>query len=122
VVAIIVATGALRAAFLSAYPARARQFPPATVLAYGGFWALVLVVITLPMAAAWRARARQVVERGYPLPEDGQPTESWVSARARLEHLLHLDVPVLRNPLTALSVFTPLITATLAAFIPQLGR
>jgi hypothetical protein len=122
VVAIIVATGALRAAFLSAYPARASQFPPANVLVYGGFWALVLVVITLPMAAAWRDRARQVVERGYPLPADGQPTESWVSARARLEHLLHLDVPVLRNPLTALSVFTPLITATLAAFIPQLGR
>jgi len=43
------------------------------------------------------------------------------SARARLEKLLHLDVPLLRNPLTALSVFTPLVTAALAAFIPQLG-
>lgn len=44
-----------------------------------------------------------------------------MAAKARLEKLLHLDVPLLRNPLTALSVFVPLVTAALAAFIPQLG-
>jgi hypothetical protein len=44
-----------------------------------------------------------------------------VTAKARLEKLLHLDVPLLRNPLTALSVFVPFVTAALAAFIPQLG-
>lgn len=120
VVAAIVTTGALRGAFLSAYPAHAAQFPPADVLFYGGFFALVLSVITLPLAISWRAQARGVVERTYPLPADGQPTEAWMSARTRLEHLLHLDVSVLRNPLTALSIFTPLITAVLAAFIPQL--
>ncbi len=35
--------------------------------------------------------------------------------------LLHLNTPILRNPLTLLSVFTPLISSTLAAFLPQLG-
>jgi hypothetical protein len=122
VVAIIVSTGALRAAFLSTRPALAGQFPPANVLFYGAFYALVLLAITMPMAIAWRDRARQVVERTYPLPPDGQPTDAWVAARARLEHLLYLDLPVLRNPLTALNVFTPLITAALVAFIPQLGQ
>ena len=38
-----------------------------------------------------------------------------------LESLLHLDVGVLKSPITALTVFTPLITAALAGFVPQLG-
>ena len=119
VVAAIATTGALRAAFLSVYPARAGQFPAADVLIYGGFFAVVLSVITLPLAASWRARARQMVERTYPLPADGQPTEAWVSARARLEHLLHLDFSLLAY-LTVLSVLAPLITAVLAVLIPQM--
>ncbi len=49
------------------------------------------------------------------------PTDAWVADRARLSKILQLDVPILRNPLIALSIFTPLITSTLAAFIPQLG-
>jgi hypothetical protein len=38
----------------------------------------------------------------------------------QLEQLLHVDVPLLRNPLTALSLFAPLLTSVLAVFIPQL--
>jgi hypothetical protein len=41
--------------------------------------------------------------------------------RERLEGYLHLDVGLLRNPLIGMSILTPLITAALAAFIPQLG-
>ena len=121
VVAAIVNSGALRASFLQAHPHRGTDFPPANVLFYGAFFAVVLSVITVPLVAAWRSSAFAVVERTHPLPPDGLPTEDWMAARARLEKLLHLDVPLLRNPLTALSVFVPLITAALAAFIPQLG-
>jgi hypothetical protein len=121
VVAAIVNSGALRASFLNAHPARSAEFPPSNVLFYGAFFAVILSVITIPLVAAWRACATTAVERTCPLPPDGQPTDDWVSARARLEKLLHLDVPLLRNPLTALSIFVPLITAALAAFIPQLG-
>lgn len=121
VVAAIVNSGALRATFLAAHPARSSRFPPSSVLLYGAFFAVILSVIALPLAASWRACAFAAVERMYPLPPDGQPTEAWFSARARLEKLLHLDVPLLRNPLTALSIFVPLVTAALAAFIPQLG-
>lgn len=121
VVAAIVNSGALRASFITAHPARSSEFPPANVLFYGAFFAVILSVITVPLVASWRACAFSAVERTYPLPLDGQPTEAWFSGRTRLEKLLHLDVPLLRNPLTALSVFVPLITAALAAFIPQLG-
>jgi hypothetical protein len=121
VVAAIVNSGALRASFLNAHPARSADFPPSNVLFYGAFFAVILSVITIPLVAAWRGCATTAVERTCPLPPDGQPTDDWVSARERLEKLLHLDVPLLRNPLTALSIFVPLITAALAAFIPQLG-
>jgi len=119
VVAAIVNSGALRASFLQAHPGRGAEFPPASVLFYGAFFAIVLSVITIPLVAAWRSCAFAMVERTYPVTLE--PTEDWMSGRARLEKLLHLDVPLLRNPLTALSVFVPLITAALAAFIPQLG-
>jgi hypothetical protein len=121
VVAAIVNSGALRASFLNAHPARSADFPPSNVLFYGAFFAVILSVITIPLVAAWRSCATTAVERTCPLPPDGQPTDDWVSARERLEKLLHLDVPLLRNPLTALSIFVSLITAALAAFIPQLG-
>jgi hypothetical protein len=121
VAAAIVNSGALRVAFITAHPARGAQFPPSYVLLYGAFFAVLLSVITLPLVATWRSCAFMIVEQAQPLPAGGQPGEDWFSARARLEKLLHLDVSLLRNPLTALSVFTPLLTAALAAFIPQLG-
>lgn len=121
VVAAIVNSGALRASFLAAHPHRGSAFPASNVLLYGAFFALILSLITIPLVAAWRSCAFEVVERAYPLPPDGLPTDEWLSSRSRLEKLLHLDVPLLRNPLTALSVFLPLVTATLAAFVPQLG-
>jgi hypothetical protein len=121
VAAAIVNSGALRVAFITAHPARSDQFPPSYVLLYGAFFAVLLSVITVPLVASWRSCAFTVVEQAHPLPADGLPGEDWFSGRARLEKLLHLDVPLLRNPLTALSVFAPLVTAALAAFIPQLG-
>jgi len=49
---------------------------------------------------------------------DDLPTEDWVAKRDRLEGLLNLDTPILRNPLTVISVLTPLATSLLAAFLP----
>ncbi len=137
VVAAIATSGALRAAFVSvhpdcddAYPAPetpppgtvcGETFPPANVLYYGAFFAILLTIIAAPLVVSWRARARELVEQSYPLPAEGMPTDAWVADRARLSKILQLDVPILRNPLIALSIFTPLITSTLAAFIPQLG-
>ncbi|RZT16832.1 hypothetical protein EV649_4365 [Kribbella sp. VKM Ac-2569] len=80
------------------------------------------VALLFALAASWRSCAREIVDHAYPLPPDGQPTEEWVARRARLEVLLHLDVSLLRNPLTALTILSPLLTGALAAFIPELGK
>jgi hypothetical protein len=137
VVAAIATSGALRAAFISVHPdcndkypdpnsppsgvVCGETFPAANVLYYGAFFAVLLTIIAAPLVASWRERAQELVERTYPLPADGMPDDTWVADRARLSKILQLDVPILRNPLIALSIFTPLITSTLAAFIPQLG-
>ncbi|MFK4087505.1 hypothetical protein ACI2LF_25575 [Kribbella sp. NPDC020789] len=121
VVAAVAAAGALRGAFVSAHPDRASEFPPSNVLLYGGMFALGLAVIGVPMAVSWRNSAQQLVEHVCPLPAAGLPTEEWLQERHRVEHLLHLDISVLRNPLTILSVLTPLAVSALAAFLPQVA-
>jgi hypothetical protein len=70
-------------------------------------------LITLPLVASWRSRALRLVEVVAPAPSP---------ERTALESRLRLDLPLLKNPLTALNVFAPLVTSVLAAFVPQLGR
>lgn len=111
VVVAILCSGALRSAFLFAHPDSKDDFPPTNVLLYGALFAILLALITLPLVATWQLRARQLVDRLHPVPSE---------ERTALEHRLHLDVSLVKNPLTALSVFTPLITSLLAAFIPQI--
>lgn len=121
VVAALITSGALRATQLAAHPGDEDRFPATNVLFYGAFFAVMLTMLALPMVLAWRARARELVSAARPLPDDGIPTEAWTDDRDRLEKTLHLDTGLFANPLTALTIFTPLITSLLAAFIPQLG-
>lgn len=118
VVAAVASAGALRGAFVAAYPDRHDEFPPANVLLFGGLFTLGLSVIAVPMAVAWRHRAQQLVEHACPLPPDGRPTAGWTEERERVEHMLHLDTPFVRNPLTLISVTAPLLVSALAAFLP----
>jgi hypothetical protein len=122
VVAALVTSSSLRAAFLEAHPGRADEFRAVNVLYYGVLLAAIASVVNLPLVAAWRRSARSMVDQAYPLPPDGQPSEEWLAARSRLEALMHLDVSLLRNPLTALTVLSPLLSAAFAAFIPQIGN
>jgi len=120
VVAALVTSGALRNAMLAYNPERS-DFPVSSPLLYGAVFAVALTVLTLPFAWAWRSRARGFVDVLFALPEDGRITEAWVADRERLEKVLRIDAGILRSPLTALNVFTPLVTSLLAAFLPQLG-
>lgn len=121
VVAALITSGALRATQLAAHPDDQGRFPASNVLLYGAFFAVMLTLLALPMVLTWRARARDLVRTTHPLPADGVPTDTWESERDRLEKTLHLDTGLFANPLTALTIFTPLVTSLLAAFIPQLG-
>ena len=113
VVVAILCSGALRAAFLFAHPNQKDDFPPQNVLLYGAVFAILLALITVPLVVSWRSRALRLVEVVAPTPS---------TEREALEARLQLNLPLLRNPLTALNVFAPLITSVLAAFVPQLGQ
>ena len=137
VVAAIVTAGALRSAAVVAHDqcvarqpapasgaagvACAEAFPASNVLLYGAVFAFLLSVMAAPLGAAWRARAMEFVDDCHPLPENGRPTAEWIEGRDRLSSVLHLDQSIVRNPLTALSVFVPLLASLLAQFVPQLG-
>jgi hypothetical protein len=120
IVVAIVTSGALRTAFLAYAPRRSAEFPASTVLLFGLLFALLQAAIGLPLITSWRARARSLVDVVYPVRFGVRAADGWLSDRQQLEQLLHLDVPLLRNPLTALSLFAPLLTSVLAVFIPQL--
>ena len=134
VAAAVLTSGALRFAFLAARPqcgpgytppAGAEPapcvegFPAVNVLLYGAAYAVIGLALAVPLIATWRASAFAWVERCRPT-DSSSAADSWIQERHRLYDLLHLNTPILRNPLTLLSVFTPLISSTLAAFLPQL--
>jgi hypothetical protein len=58
----------------------------------------------------------------YPWRLGARQGESWPADRAHLEETLHLNVGLLRNPLTILTVFAPVVTSVLALFIPGLSK
>ena len=122
VVVAIVTAGALRAAFLAFAPSREKEYPASVVLLFGAFYAVLLVAVGLPLVISWRARARDLVERVYPWRLGARQGESWPADRAHLEETLHLNVGLLRNPLTILTVFAPVVTSVLALFIPGLSK
>ncbi|WP_144122765.1 hypothetical protein [Catellatospora sichuanensis] len=124
VVAAIVTTGAMRGVTLEAFPPQKDgpdPFPSVHVLLYGAAFAFVLLLVTVPMLAAWRARATLAVEAIAPIPSTLAVDAAWDEQRQRWEGLLQLDVSLLRSPLTALSAFVPLATSALAAFLPELA-
>jgi hypothetical protein len=127
VVVALVQTGALRSVW-QAQPdltqAQKDQFTTTDVLMYGGFLAVMMAALAIPLLAAWQGKAKAFVNDKFPFedfPYEQQANQGWAGARETLEKALHLNVSVLANPLTALSIFTPLIASLLAAFLPELG-
>lgn len=127
VVIALVQSGALRSlwqARAGLTEAQKDEFTGTDVLLYGGFLALMMAALVIPLLMAWKVQAELLVQDQFPtdhffaaLRDDG-----WFAARDRLAALLHLDVSIIRNPLTALSIFTPLVTSLLAAFLPELAK
>jgi hypothetical protein len=141
VAAALLTTGALRFAFLEAHPecapgydptkdkplngeCKPPDFPALDVLLYGAVFALIGLAIAIPLLWAWRQRANDWVNKRLALQQKAGETaysSAYVEERERLEKLLHLDTSILRSPVTALSVFTPLVTSLLGAFLPELA-
>lgn len=127
VVIALLQTGALRSVW-QAQPnldqAEQAKFTTTDVLMYGGFLAVMMAALAIPLLAAWQGKAKAFVNAQFPFgnfPFEKDANQGWAPGRELLEKTLHLNVSVLANPLTALSIFTPLIASLLAAFLPELG-
>ncbi|MGP4083780.1 hypothetical protein [Streptomyces sp. KR55] len=112
-------TGALRVSLINSGAVEPSDFPPLLVLGYGAFFAAVLAAMLLPPLLTWRARAFSLIDRAVPAPASGLLDEAQLAERARMEAQLHVDAPLFRNPITALSVLSPLATALLTALVPN---
>jgi hypothetical protein len=124
VVLALVTAGAVRLAYFAGAkdPAANKQgpeFPASDVLLYGAFFAILLSAIALPMVAAYRAAAVRRLRFCHPIEDPLDHSDK--DATEWQESLLHLDIGLLKSPITALTVFTPLITAALAAYLPGLA-
>ena len=99
---------------------RREVFDSEHVALYGAMYGLIVVAVVLPLIVAWRAMAKSHIEQQHP-PVDEKVTSAWYEDRAAHEKLLGLDVALIRNPLTALTVLTPLLTSVVATYIPSLS-
>ncbi len=124
----LIPTGALRNLWLSqnvdgedAKKRLGESFTTTDVLLYGAMWALVAASVVIPLVASWRSTAQSVVDAAYPPNATIAADKDAKETRESLESMLNLSSGILRNPLTVLTVATPLVTAALAAFIPELG-
>lgn len=115
----VLSSGALRTSLVGAGVLKDEEFPATAVLGYGAFFAAVLAMIVLPLVRAWRSVAFGLVDRAVGLPRSGVPSQEWFDIRARLEKHLRVDANILRRPITALSLLSPLLSALLTAFIPS---
>lgn len=114
-------SGALRIALVGSGRLDPRLFPPLVVLLYGAFFAAVLLIAVLPLVLAWRALAVALVDRALGEPLCGVPGEAWLALRGRFESHLRVDATILRRPITALSLLSPLVLALVTAFVPRLS-
>jgi hypothetical protein len=120
VISSILPTGVLRVAWFDKVPKPDdSSFSNTNALLYAAFWAVALSAVALPLIVLWRHQARRFV--ALEVDHHGSESGEAEAARDRLERALELDVALLRNPITALAIFTRVISATLAVFIPLLA-
>ena len=124
----LIPTGALRNLWLSkdvaeeARPSLEASFSTTDVLLYGAMWALVASLVVIPLVISWRSSAKSVIDSEFPPNATTAKDPTTIAARDALESMLNLQTGVLRNPLTVLTIATPVLTAALAAFVPQIGK
>lgn len=121
----LIPTGALRNLYLSQATddkdSLRASFPSSDVLLYGGLWSLVAGLVVIPLVFSWRAAAQSAVDKRYPPNSTTADKPGDVTARGALQSMLNLNSGILRNPLTVLTIATPLVTAAIAAFVPEIG-
>jgi hypothetical protein len=118
VIGIIVAgvtltTGALRLAVNEANGND--DFPAASVLVYGGFFSLVLVLIYVPVQLRIIELGRYLRDWAAPVGPDAKVDDAAFERRAKAETLLQLTAGPVASAQAGLAILAPLITALVGA-------
>lgn len=105
------ASGALRIALIDYGATDAQKFPAAAVLAYGGYFTLLLVAVYAPAYAALLALGRHLRDEicgALPgKPEDPGAWAEWQSRRSTVEGFLQLNVSAGDRLKTGLAILAP---------------
>lgn len=105
------ASGALRIALIDYGATDAQKFPAAAVLAYGGYFTLLLVAVYAPAYAALLALGRHLRDEicgALPAkPEDPGAWAEWQSRRSTVEGFLQLNVSAGDRLKTGLAILAP---------------
>ena len=118
IAAVVVATGALRSAFVAAGLPPA-DFPAVGVLLFGALLSAALALLFVPVYVDLRDHQRKVRDLLSPVPDDGVPSEGWHAERERLTALLGLDSGAVDTVRTVTLLLGPFLTA-LATLVPGL--
>ena len=105
------ASGALRIALIEDQRTTAHAFPAAAVLAYGGYFTLLLVAVYAPAYSSLLALGRHLRDEicgALPeKPEDPSTWAEWQSQRATVESFLQLNVSAGDRLKTGLAIVAP---------------
>ncbi|MGW9184544.1 hypothetical protein [Agromyces sp. NPDC055661] len=122
-IGLLLSTAVIDTAFLRsariASGASEDEFPPWTVVGYGAFFAIILVLILTPVLVRWRNDGMRLVERAVGEPRTGVPSESQDAARSRLRARVGIDRPGILRPVTLLGVLAPFLTGFFTSLIPS---
>jgi hypothetical protein len=112
------------------------SWPSSDVLLFGAFYTVLSAFAVVPVLITWRAIATSSLEtldapgpmaRAATTPaveSDDVKTEQTATQpvdRKEWERRLRLDHGIVGSPLALLSIFTPLVTAALSVFLPDLS-
>jgi hypothetical protein len=80
-----------------------------------------MAAVAFPLMSSWRRTAAELVAQAFPTPEASGFDTVEEEKRTALEARLGLNTGLLRSPVAAAAVLTPLITTLLAVYIPELA-
>jgi len=115
------ATGALRIALIDAGKTTTHDFPAPAVLAYGGYFTLLLVAVYAPAYASLLTLGKRLEDEicgALPeQPEDPAAWSGWLAQRAAVEGFLQLNVSAGDRLKTGLAILAPFVGSAVSLLL-----
>jgi hypothetical protein len=95
------------------------SIPAGVIILYGIFFAALLAFAVIPSFAAWRARAADLRDRLYPMPDDGHAPQRWYEGRSNIEMLLQMRSGFGPVSLAIIGILAPVVGGIITIAIPH---